>query len=502
MKKGQDMPDNRIRRIVIAGGGTAGWMAAAALSKSLGKMLDVTLVESDAIGTVGVGEATIPPLVSFNQIVGLNEADFMRETRATFKLGINFENWKEVGEDYFHSFGSTGIDHWSSGFQHFWLSGIQRGLADSFGQYCLEVVAAKKEKFAQLPDNAINYAYHLDAGAFARILRKVAEKNGVTRHEGKISSVNLDSESGYISSVELESGKKIDGDFFFDCTGFRSLLMAKALHVGFDDWAHYLPCDSAIALQTQSVSPAPPLTRSIAHKAGWQWRIPLQNRTGNGLVYCSRYLDDDAALDLFKKNVEGEHLTKPLFIKFKTGVRRKQWHKNCVALGLASGFLEPLESTSIHLIQQSIFRFIRMLPVNGINPSDVNEFNDQVERDTRYIRDFLILHYKVTNRRDSAFWRYCATMDVPDSLKHKIELFSESARVFRRDDELFAESSWLQVMLGQGIVPNSHHPIADKMTDEELKLFLNKIKNHAHDTAAKLPPHHEYVAKYCGAAES
>ena len=492
----------KIRRYIIAGGGTAGWMVAAMMAKTMGQEIELTLIESDAIGTVGVGEATIPPLLRFNKFLGVNEAEFMKATRATFKLGISFENWKNVGEKYFHSFGHTGRDHWTSGFQHFWLAGKARGLATDFEDYCLEVVAGLQGKFAQLPENGLNYAYHLDSSAYAKFLRKIAEDNGVIRKEGKIEYVALDPENGNIQSLKLGSGEVLEADFFFDCTGFRSVLMGQALKVGYDDWSHLLPCDSAIAIQTKSVGPAKPYTRAMAHDAGWQWRIPLQHRTGNGLIYCSKYLDKDAALDRFLSNIEGETITEPNFIRFQTGARKKQWEKNCVALGLSGGFMEPLESTSIHLIQRSVMRFLRMFPANDISPADVQEFNDQTFEDMDKIRDFLIMHYCVTERRDSEFWRYCASMDVPDSVRQKIDLFKSSARVFRKNEELFAENSWIQCMMGQGIMPKSYHPIADKMTDDELKYFLGQIKDNVAKTASKLPPHEKYVRQYCGMSET
>ncbi|NNE58316.1 MAG: tryptophan 7-halogenase [Hellea sp.] len=496
------MNNRPIKRYVIAGGGTAGWMAAAMLAKIMGEEIDLTLIESDAIGTIGVGEATIPPLLRFNRFLGVNEAEFMRETRATFKLGINFENWKNIGEDYFHSFGSAGKDHWTSGFQHFWLSGQKRGIASGYEDYCLEVVSAFQNKFAQLPDNGLNYAYHLDSSAYAKFLRKIAEENGAVRKEGLIEDVKLRNDSGHITSLKLNSGETIEGDFFFDCTGFRSILMGKALDIGYDDWSDLLPCDSAIAVQTKSVIPAPPYTRAIAHDAGWQWRIPLQHRTGNGLIYCSQYLDKDAALQRFLGNIEGEMITEPNFIRFKTGARQKQWEKNCVTLGLSSGFMEPLESTSIHLIQRSVMRFIRMMPTAEICLNDVAEFNEQTFEDMDKIRDFLIMHYYVTDRRDSEFWKYCASMDVPEAVRQKIDLFTETARVFRKNDELFAENSWIQCMMGQGITPKSYHPIADKMTDKELEYFLGQIKKSIAQTASKLPPHEDYVNRYCGMQET
>ena len=489
-------------RVVIAGGGTAGWMAAAALARTMGAAIELTLIESDAIGTVGVGESTIPPLVNYNRLLGIGEAEFMRETQATFKLGIEFENWKLEGEKYFHSFGLTGRDHWSAGFQHFWLHGLTKGHAWSFDDYCLELKAAYASKFAHLPENRINYAYQLDATLYAAYLRKLAEADGASRVEGKIGEVQLNSENGHIAALLLASGQRIEGDLFLDCTGFRALLIEGALHVGYDDWSHYLPCDAAIAVQTASVAPPVPYTKAIAHDAGWQWRIPLQHRRGNGIVYCSRYLDRDAALDRLLSSVEGERLTEPNFIRFTTGARRKQWHRNCIAVGLSGGFMEPLESTSIHLIQRAILRLIRMMPMGEISERDVAEFNDQQYTDMLQVRDFLILHYKATERRDSPFWRQCADMEIPDSLTQKIELFRETGRVFRKNEELFAENSWVQVMLGQGIMPRAYHPIANKLSDEELENLLVGLRDSVTNTVAGLPNHRDYVVRYCAAKQT
>ena len=491
-----------LRRIVVAGGGTAGWMAAAAIARTLGPAVELTLVESDDIGTIGVGESTIPPLVAYNRLLGINEAEFMRATQATFKLGIQFDNWRIPGEGYFHSFGSTGTDHWSAGFQHFWLDARQRGLAGSYEEYCLELKAAHAAKFAHLPDDRMNYAYQLDSGLYARFLRKMAEGDGARRVEGRIATVELNGESGNIAALTLDGGMRIEGDVFLDCTGFRALLIEGALHAGFDDWSQYLPCDSAIAAQTSSVGPSVPFTRATAHDAGWEWRIPLQHRTGNGIVYCSGYLDQDAALERFLGALKGERLTEPNVIRFTTGARRKQWHRNCIAIGLSGGFMEPLESTSIHLIQRAVLRFLRMLPLREISERDVAEFNDQQMTDMLQIRDFLILHYKATDRRDSAFWRYCAAMAIPDSLAHKIELFRETGRVFRKNEELFAENSWVQVMLGQGIIPRSWHPIATKLRDEEIARLLDTISRNVDQTIASLPAHADYVASYCCARQT
>jgi tryptophan halogenase len=492
-----DMPP---RRIVIAGGGTAGWMAAAAISRTLGRAAEVTLVESEAIGTVGVGESTIPPLVGYNRLLGINEAEFMAATNATFKLGILFDGWRDGTDRYFHSFGLTGKDHWSAGFQHFWLHGREKGHEQPYDDYCLELIAAMQGKFAHLPDDRINYAYQLDSGLYARFLRTMAEQHGTTRIEGRIASVELDGESGDIAALTLDGGTRVTGDLFLDCTGFRALLIEGALHAGFDDWTHWLPCDSAIALQTASVAPAVPYTRAMAHDAGWQWRIPLQHRVGNGIVWCSRYLSREAALERLLGNVEGEVLTEPNHLRFVTGARRKQWHRNCIAIGLSGGFMEPLESTSIHLIQRAVIRLIRMLPAGPISPRDIAEFNDQQLTDMVQIRDFLILHYKATDRRDSAFWRQCAAMPIPDSLEQKIELFRDTGRVFRRNEELFAENSWVQVMMGQGIMPRSWHPIAAKLTDEELARLLATLRDQVTRTVATLPPHADYVARYCAGA--
>ncbi|MGU3316203.1 tryptophan halogenase family protein [Sphingomonas sp. M6A6_1c] len=490
----------KARRIVIAGGGTAGWMAAAAIARVMGRAAAVTLVESDAIGTVGVGESTIPPLITFNRLLGINEADFMRATQATFKLGIAFDGWKQAGDSYFHSFGLTGTDHWAAGFQHYWLDGQTRGHGQPYDDYCLELIAAREGKFAHLPDERMNYAYQLDSGLYGRFLRRMAEADGARRVEGRIAQVQLDGESGDIAALLLDSGMRIEGDLFLDCTGFRALLIEQALHTGFDDWTHYLPCDAAIAVQTESVAPAMPFTRAMAHDAGWQWRIPLQHRVGNGIVYCSRYLDHDAALGRLLGNVEGRVLTEPNRIRFVTGARRRQWHRNCIALGLSGGFMEPLESTSIHLIQRAILRLIRMMPAGDVSPRDIAEFNDQQHTDMLQIRDFLILHYKVTERRDSPFWRQCATMAIPDSLAQKIELFRETGRVFRKNEELFAENSWVQVMLGQGIVPRSHHPIAAKLGDDDMARLLSTLRQNVATTVRGLPPHAAYVAQYCGVA--
>ena len=492
-----DMQQKPIKRIVIAGGGTAGWMVAAALSKTLGKVLDITLIESDEISTVGVGEATIPTLVTFHRLLEINEQEFMAATQATFKLGISFENWRDVGEDYIHSFGITGKDHWTAGFQHFWLKGRERNLAGDYGDYCLELKAALQNKFAHLPNGGMNYAFHMDASLYAKYLRGFSEKFGVRRIEGKIVEVKTDHVPGHISALRLDSGVDIEGDLFIDCSGFRGLLIGQALGVEYQDWSQWLYCDSAVAVQTESVGEAVPYTRSIAHDAGWQWRIPLQHRVGNGIVFSSRYTDDASATQTLLGNLQGTALTEPRVIKFRPGQRSSTWSGNCVAIGLASGFLEPIESTSIHLIQRGIVRLLQMFPSNGISQSDIDEYNQQTRAEIEHIRDFIILHYHVTRRQDTAFWRACRDMDIPESLRHRIELFRETGRVFRVPNELFAENSWIQVMLGQGITPHQRHPVTDLMGDAELAHFLDGIRTTVDKTLTQLPSHQMYVQRYC-----
>ena len=494
------MASNRIRKIVIAGGGTAGWMVAAGLSRTLGKALDIKLVESDEIGTVGVGEATIPTLVTFHRLLDINEQEFMAATQATFKLGIGFENWRDVNQNYVHSFGTTGKDHWSAGFQHFWLKGRQRNLAGDYGDYCAELKAALENKFAHLPRGGMNYAFHIDAGLYARFLRKLSEGHGVKRIEGKITNVLTHDGTGFIKAIRLDSGAEIEGDLFIDCTGFRALLIGQTLHEPYEDWSHWLPCDTAVAVQTESVGEAIPLTRSIARESGWQWRIPLQHRVGNGMVYCSRYISDEQAKQTLLANIEGKTRTEPRVISFKPGQRRQTWVKNCVAIGLASGFIEPLESTSIHLIGRSIIRLLQMFPGTSIHPTDIEEFNRQTVAELEHIRDFIVLHYHVTNRQDTPFWNACRAMEIPASLQHRIELFRETGRVFRFQNELFAENSWIQVMLGQGIVPRQYHQVADLMGVAELSRFLDQIKSQVDNTVLQLPKHQAYVEQYCKAS--
>ena len=491
---------NKVKKVVVVGGGTAGWITAASLATLLGKNFELCLVESEQIGTVGVGEATIPTLFTLHQLLKINEQDFLTAVNATFKLGISFENWRNVSEDYIHSFGWTGKDCWAAGVQHFWLKGRERGLSTDYGDYCPELIAAKLNKFAITKGEGLNYAYHIDSGLYAKFLRGLAEKGGCKRIEGKINHVATNATSGFIESVKLESGEVVSGDLFIDCSGFRALLMEQTLKTGYEDWTHWLPCDSAIAIQTESVRAPVPYTRSIARDSGWQWRIPLQSRVGNGLVYSSQYQSDDNALQTLLGNIEGPVRTEPNPIKFTTGQRALHWNKNCVAIGLSGGFIEPLESTSIHLIQRAVIRLMQMFPYDGIRDPDVAEFNRQMKQETEHIRDFIILHYHVTNRRDTDFWRYVSSMSLPDSLEHRIDLFKQTGRVFQMPDELFSENSWVQVMLGQGITPEQYHPIVNMMSDRELEGFLSEIKRNVKAKVGQLPSHSDFINHYCRGA--
>jgi tryptophan halogenase len=492
------LDSTKVKKVVIVGGGTAGWMTAASLAKLIGKNLDITLIESDEIGTVGVGEATIPTMMTLHQLLKINEQEFMAEVQATFKLGISFENWKNVDQSYIHSFGFTGQDCWAAGFQHFWLKGKERGISKEFGDYSVELQAAKGNKFAVLPNNGLNYAYHIDASLYAKFLRRLAERHNTKRVEGKITVVNQH-DNGDIKSVVLASGKIIQGDLFIDCSGFAGLLIEKTLNTEFEDWSQWLPCDSAIAVQTRSVRDPIPYTRAIARESGWQWRIPLQSRVGNGLVFCSKYLTDQEATQTLLSNLEGEVLTEPRVIKFRTGQRTQHWNRNCIALGLAGGFVEPLESTSIHLIQRGIIRLMQMFPFDGVVEPDVQEFNTQMKDEFYFIRDFIVMHYHLTERTDTEFWRHCKTMKIPDSLQHRLDLFKKTGRIFQQAGDVFAENSWSQVMLGQGLIPEHYHPIVDMMSDDELEQFLKKISISVEQTVSQLPSHQQFLSQYCPA---
>lgn len=492
------MDHPQIKRVVIAGGGTAGWVTAAALVKHLGALIDITLVESDAIGTVGVGESTIPTARTFHQFLGINEPIFVSATRASFKLGIEFENWRHIGDRYFHSFGSVGRSVLTADFQHFWLEARRQGFGGDFGDYSLELQAAATGKFATSPESPLAYAYHLDATAYAQFLRGLAEPAGVTRVEGKIIDVAQNAESGLIDALVLDSGIRIEGDLFIDCTGFRALLIDGAMNAAFEDWSQWLSTDSAFAVQTESTGAPVPYTRAIAHEAGWRWRIPLQHRVGNGLVFSSADMSDDAARSLLLDLIDGTPLFDPRLIRYRSGFRLP-WKGNCIALGLSGGFLEPLESTSIHLIMIGVTRLIQLFPFDGLAPALADRFNDQTRREWEHVRDFLIMHYKLTDRDDSSFWRRCRDMPIPDSLAARIALFREAAMAHQGPDELFRIDSWVQVMMGQGIEPEGYHHIARTMPPEQLSEALGNLRQEIAARLAPMPSHREFLRRYAPA---
>lgn len=484
-----------VKRVVIAGGGTAGWTVAAALARQLGPLLEIVLVESDQIGIVGVGESTIPTAISFNRLLGIDEREFVRATQASFKLGIEFRDWARVGDRYFHSFGQVGRSTWMADFQHMWLQARENGFGGELGDYCFELQAAEAGRFAIGEKIPLNYAYHLDATAYGQYLRRWSEPLGVQRIEGKIAAIRQVPENGFIEALVLESGQVIPGDLFIDCTGFRGLLIEQTLQTGYEDWTHWLSTDSAIAVQTEPTGPAPPYTKAIAHRAGWRWQIPLQHRVGNGLVFASAHLSDEEAHEMLAAQVEGAMRTEPRVIRYRTGRRRKAWNKNCIAFGLSSGFVEPLESTSIHLIMIGVTRLMQLFPFSGVNETLAQRFNDLSQRELEGIRDFVMLHYRL-NEREEDFWRRCREMDIPDSLSERIELFRENALAYQAPDELFRLDSWVQVMLGQRLEPRAYHHFAKMMRPEQLRDALGNIKGNIDQAVAKLPEHQAFLNSF------
>jgi tryptophan halogenase len=495
-----------IQRIVIAGGGTAGWMCAAGLARVVPRDVSVTLVESAEIGTVGVGEATIPTLSDFNEFLGIDEADLLRATGGSIKLGIEFVDWYARGQRYFHPFGTFGMDTAEFKFHHLWLrlalagahESVPADLVADISDYNLCSLAARAGKFAQdrSGNNAfvetLRYAFHFDAERYAAMLRAYAEARGVRRVEGRIATVEQ-SADGRIAALELADGDRIAGDLFVDCTGFRSLLLGETLGAGFIDWSDALPCDRAVTVASPALSPVPPFTRSTADDAGWRWRIPLQHRTGNGYVYCSRYLSDDAARARLLESIDGPALGEPRLIRFRTGHRARFWVGNCVAIGLAAGFIEPLESTSIHLIQMGIARLLRLFPDTGFDPADIAEYDRQMQREFDEIRDFIVLHYMATSRDDTPFWRQCRTLPVSDTLAHRITLFRSKGRLARHQDELFTEESWLAVMLGQGMRPASYDRLVDRYPLDRVVGQTRALRQALAQTVAQMPTHAAFL---------
>lgn len=498
-----------IENIVIVGGGTSGWMAAAALSRlRAGRAVNITLVESEQIGTVGVGEATIPPFLDFNKLLEIDEREMLAAVQGSFKLGIQFVNWGNLGDSYIHPFGNYGYQMDGISFHHVWHKNKQSGDNRPIQVFNIETMAAHFGRFARTDDYQredlppVNYAYHMDAGRYARYLRTYAETRGVVRKEGKVADVALNGESGFVTSITMVDGTIIDGDLFIDCSGFRGLLIEQTLKTGYEDWSHYLPCDRAVALPCLREDGSGPLpyTRATAHSAGWQWQVPLQHRNGNGHVYCSSFMGDDEAHNILVNNIAGKPGADPNFLRFVTGRRKKFWNKNVVALGLASGFMEPLESTSIHLINTGINKLIALLSLDGITQAQEDAFNRLTGKEYERIRDFLILHYNTTKRDDSAFWNHCRTMRVPDSLTEKTELFRANGQIFREDDELFTETSWAAVMMGQGIVMGGHNAMADSLKEPKTRQEIDAIEQSIKFVVQHMPSHGDYLQKYCPAS--
>jgi tryptophan 7-halogenase len=494
-------------KVVIVGGGTSGWMTAAAMSQVLRGKYDITLVESEEIGTVGVGESTIPMIALFNAMLQIDEDEFVRETQATFKLGIEFVNWARLGDRYIHSFGTLGQEVWTVDFHQYWLKQYLAGKAPELEKFSINAAACGVNKFMRprmdmpkSPLSQIRYAFQFDASLYARYLRKYAEQRGVKRVEGRITSVQQREGDGFVTSVTLQSGRVVEGGLFIDCSGFRALLIEGTLESGFEDWSHWLPCDRAVAVPSASVEPLTPFTRCTARGAGWQWRIPLQHRVGNGHVFSSRFMSEDEGTAVLLANLDGAPLADPRPLRFRPGRRNKSWSRNVVAIGLASGFIEPLESTSIHLVQMAIAHLLTYFPATGFDAAVTEQFNRMMKLEYEWVRDFVILHYKATERSDTPFWNYCREMEVPEQLRSRIELFQADGRVFRDGEELFSKISWLQVLHGQRVRPRKYHPLTDLLSEQEIAKYLDEVAGVIGACVDVMPSHAQFIADHCAAA--
>ena len=492
-------------KIVIVGGGTAGWMTAAALAQACkGRVAEIALIESAEIGTVGVGEATVPPIQVYNRYLDLDIRDFIQKTQATFKLGIEFKDWTRLGHRYFHQFGPIGMElHGGVAFHHFWLKMRQMGEDFPLEDFSPNAVAARNGRFILSKGNEPNplaYAYHFDASLYAAYLRGYSEQRGVKRHEGKIVSVRQHPETGFVTGLTLENGSEIAGDFFIDCSGFRGLLIEETLKSGYEEWGEWLPCDRAVAMPCEGSGELEPYTRSTAREAGWQWHIPLQHRTGNGYVYSSNHISDDKAAETLIANLGGKALGDPRFLRFTTGRRRKTWNKNVVAIGLSAGFIEPLESTSIHLIQTSLFRLLGLMPLPDYDPTSEDEFNRLCKIEMEHVRDFIILHYHAVERDDSDLWNHVRTMKIPDGLQYRIDMFRNRGRVARFNEQfLFIEANWVPVMLGQNIIPQQIDPLVDCVDWAQTQRILHDIRSVCKERVMAMPTQKDFIAHSCAA---
>ncbi len=498
-----------LRHIVIVGGGTAGWMTAAALGHFLrASPTKVSLVESDEIGIIGVGEATLPLIEIFNRLIGINEREFLQQTQGTFKLAIQFVDWGRKGHTYFHPFSAYGQNFDVCDFHHHWLKAQASGHDSALEDYNIGAMLARENRFnvrgsdPRSPMASLPYAFHFDASLYARYLRGHAEKNGVTRVEGKIIDVQQHAETGFVTGVKLDNGQTVEGDFFIDCSGFRGLLIEQTLKTGYNDWTGLLPCDRAVAVPCESTSPLAPYTRSTARDAGWQWRIPLQHRIGNGYVYSSNHISDDEAAQTLLSNLDGKALAEPRVVRFQTGRRSKAWNKNVVAIGLSAGFLEPLESTSIHLIQKGVTKLLKSLPDLDFAPELADEFNRQTAFDYEDVRDFLVMHYKLTDYEDTPFWAYNKHNAVSDSLRDRMALFEATGRIFINEHEVFKTASWLAVMTGQGLKPRRYDPMADALPIETVVRNLDLMRDILAKTVAAQPDHAAFIAQHIARQEA
>jgi tryptophan halogenase len=498
--------EQAIRKVLIVGGGTAGWMTAAVLARVFpSERLSITLVESAEIGIVGVGEATVPILQQLNRFLGISERDFLKATGGTYKLGIEFRGWGSVGNTFFHGFGDYGPPIFGVPPHHHWRKLRELGQAPALDDFSMPYAMARRGRFTVHPSSNENpalsysYAFHFDSALYGQFLREVAEKSGVTRVEGKIVDVSRDAETGFISSVSLEGERTLDADLFVDCSGFRGLLIEQALETGYEDWRKWLPCDSAVAVGTEVTSAPTPFTRSTAHPTGWQWRIPLQHRVGNGHVYATEFASDDEAHETLLANLDAKAIGDPRLLRFAAGRRKKAWNGNVVAIGLSAGFMEPLESTSIQLIQTGAIRLIEHFPTHGFDPAAIEEYNRVTANEHERIRDFLIAHYCLTKRTDGELWRHCAEMELPDTLKHKLDSFAATGKVPLYSEESYQEPSWVSILVGNGLIPRSYQPLVDMLPEQEVSRIMAGRREELARIAETMPPHQAFIDRFCRA---